>query len=89
MFMGLNNLMKKYHIPDKFHGVNINSAKKYGEFPLQIHSINNHILLTKYINAHKIYRRITTAAVSQPHKKSTICDFSPIFKNSNCESHDL
>ena len=30
--MGLNNLMKKVHISDKFDGVDINSTIRYGEF---------------------------------------------------------
>ena len=44
---------KKCHIPDKFDSVKFNSAKKYSEFPLQVCSINNLILLAKYINTHK------------------------------------
>ena len=55
MFMGPNSLMKKVRIPGKFDGADINSAEKYGEFPLCIHSVNTHILLTKYTNSHKIY----------------------------------
>ena len=39
--------------------------------------------------AHKIYKnqRITSAAVCKPHQK--IPDFTPILKNSNCESCNL
>ena len=47
MFISLNNLTKKVGISDKFDGVNINTAKKYGKFPMPIHSVKNRILLTK------------------------------------------
>ena len=47
--------MKKFHTLDKFYGIDNNSARKYGEFPIQIHSVNSHILFTKYVTAHKIH----------------------------------
>ena len=89
MFMGPNNLMKKVCLPDKFYCMHINSTKKYGKFPLCIHSVNYCILLPEYTNVLKIYQRITTVAVCQPHQKIVICDFTQIFKNSNHESHNL
>ena len=87
--MGPNKLTKKVRVPDKFDGVDINSAKKYGEIPIRIRSVNDHLLLTECITAHKMYQRITTAAVRQPHQKITIRDSTPIFKNSDRESSNL
>ena len=75
--MSPSNSTKNVRIPDKFHGVDINSANKY------------HMLLKKYIMPHKIYHRITTAAVRQPHQKILIRDFTPNFKNSGRESRNL
>ena len=37
IYMGLNNLMKKVHISDKFDGVDINSTIRYGEFLIWMH----------------------------------------------------
>ena len=46
------------------------------------------MLLRKYTNAHKIYQRITTAAVRQ-QQKITIRDFTKIFKNFDRETRNL
>ena len=40
---------KKVGILDKFDGIDNNSTKKYGEFPIRIRSVNNNIVITNYI----------------------------------------
>ena len=52
-FMDPNYLTKKVRIPDEFDGVDIISAKKYGEIPKRIRPVNDHHWLSHV--AHLIY----------------------------------
>lgn len=89
MSMGPDNLTKTVHITFKFEGVNNYSAKKYGEFTLWIHSVNNHMLLKKYINTHKIHQESQLLQHASHITKILIYDFTQIFKNFDHERCNL